>query len=30
MLIANAKRLKKIDRLYELRLDRYVSLPVVS
>lgn len=30
MLTADAKRLEKIDRLYELRLDQYISLPVVS
>lgn len=30
MLIEDAARLAKIDQLYSLRLDHYVSLPVVS
>ncbi|KIW34052.1 uncharacterized protein PV07_00854 [Cladophialophora immunda] len=30
MLIEDAKRLEKIDRLYELRLDQYISLPVLA
>ena len=30
MLAEDRRRLEKIDRLYNLRLDRYVSLPMVS
>ncbi|MCJ1478749.1 hypothetical protein MMC13_007433 [Lambiella insularis] len=30
MLIEDAKRLEQIDRLYELRLDQYISLPVLA
>ncbi|OAL27214.1 hypothetical protein AYO20_09812 [Fonsecaea nubica] len=30
MLVADAERLEQIDKLYELRLDQYVSLPVLA
>lgn len=30
MLVEDVRRLEKIDKLYELRLDQYISLPVVN